>query len=193
MSFEKPSSLELFEDRWLTGGLFSGWYRHHVEQLGLKGTEKILDFGCGSGNFARFAVKKLKKGGQITCLDTSKAWLEIAKKRLNKQAGISFSHKTIQEMMKDQTRFDLINVHWVLHNIPVDQRRETVQTLVGSLNTGGRLIIKEPTRETHGMPSWQIRDLMREAGLVEVKCQETKSMKGPAFLGFFRKDRPSGA
>ena len=95
MSFENPSALELFGDRWLNGGLFIGWYREHVEQLGLKGTEKILDFGCGSGHFARFAAKKLKKGGQITCLDTSKAWLEIARKKLNKTSGIHFSNLSL--------------------------------------------------------------------------------------------------
>ena len=53
-----------------------------VESIGLKGDEKVLDFGAGWGENTRYISQRLKGDGRVTALDVSKQWQDVAKKRL---------------------------------------------------------------------------------------------------------------
>ena len=60
--------------------LFSFLYKNYIRTLNLKGNERVLDFGSGSGAGSKHLAKILQKsGGHITCIDISKYWTEKAK------------------------------------------------------------------------------------------------------------------
>ena len=79
--FDNPSFLFKLEDKIKAaiGGRFM--YYPYYRQFNLKGSEIVLDFGCGGGVGSKCLAKLLNKDGRITCVDTSKYWIEIAKKR----------------------------------------------------------------------------------------------------------------
>lgn len=79
MSITEPSktSIRVHEFFWLK--LMKGYYRNFVESFDMKGDEKVLDFGCGPGATSKFIAQILEKGGgELTCLDLSKIWIERA-------------------------------------------------------------------------------------------------------------------
>jgi hypothetical protein len=58
MTFQEPGSVEIFLAI-AAGRVFSGVYSESIDSLGLKGHEKVLDFGSGSGNPARHLAQRL--------------------------------------------------------------------------------------------------------------------------------------
>ena len=61
--------------------------------------------------------------------------------------------------------FDVVLVHWMLHDVPPWDRPSIVAELARLLRPGGRLFSREPTGAKHGMPAAQARELFAAAGL----------------------------
>lgn len=83
---------------------------------------KILDLGCGTGDLALGAARKLKGHGGVTGLDFSKPMLEIAEKRLKKlgspEAGtVHFVLRKAEELPIDEAPYDLVLSGFVLRNL----------------------------------------------------------------------------
>ena len=71
--------------------------------------------------------------------------------------------------------FDVISTFHVIHDIPPANRQDIVKTLAQKLKSGGYFFIKEPVKESHGMPVEEIQALFTEAGLQEIEYKNTKS------------------
>jgi SAM-dependent methyltransferase len=69
-----PGGMEIFTTRLMLHGLLSGSYRRFVDGMGLRGDERVLDFGAGSGAAAGHLAKRLQAGGHLTCVDISPGW-----------------------------------------------------------------------------------------------------------------------
>jgi ubiquinone/menaquinone biosynthesis C-methylase UbiE len=181
--FEKPSFLFVLEDilkNFLGGPLL---YSPYIKSFGIKGNERILDFGCGGGISSRCIAKKLTKGGFLTCVDTSKFWIKKAERRLRKYNNVEFKTGDIRDLDIPDSSYDIMSIVHVIHDIAAELRQATVKSLAAKLKEGGKLFIIEPTKKTHGMPIEEIRTLMRNAGLVETN----KSIKKSSYKGEFTK------
>lgn len=189
MDFEKPSRRDVFVHTLAGYVLMSGAYRKFVDTFGLKGDEHVLDFGGGSGALTRHIAKRLRKGnGQVTCLDTSEAWLEIAKKKLRKFPNVKFVSGDVSTLVRGGPQFDVISVHITLHDIDKELRQGVIHALSSILKNDGKLFIREPIKEGHGMPADEIRELMRNAGLHEIRFSEGKlAFVGLTYSGVFEK------
>jgi 16S rRNA G1207 methylase RsmC len=56
----------------------------------------------------------------------------------------------------------------------IAERPARVARLAEALKPGGRLVIEEPKKESHGMQLAEIRTLMDRAGLGEIEAEERK-------------------
>jgi ubiquinone/menaquinone biosynthesis C-methylase UbiE len=189
MDFEKPSRRDIFVHTLAGYVLMRGAYQKFVDTFGLKGDEHVLDFGGGSGALTRHIAKRLRKGnGQVTCLDTSEAWLDVARRKLRRFRNVKFIAGDITSLVRGGPQFDVIAVHIALHDIDKELRQRAVHALSSTLKNDGRLFIREPTKEGHGMPADEIRELMRNAGLREIRFSEEKlAFVGPTYSGVFEK------
>jgi len=140
-------------------------YKPFVERIGLRGNERVLDFGAGWGDVAFYAAPKLTRGGTMTLLDISSTWQQVAKKRLKRFSNLSFVNADIFAAGIPEGSYDVIVVHFMLHDIPRQERGGIVQELARKLKPGGYLYLSEPTVKSHGMPIDEIQELMRAAGL----------------------------
>lgn len=65
---------------------------------------KVLDVGCGTGNFS---IKMAKQGCQVTGIDISKEMLKVAMAKANeKNLNIGFYHMDVYNMEFDDSYFD---------------------------------------------------------------------------------------
>ena len=189
MRFKEPGFLEIFITLVLGRFISSAFYQQCVDSLGLKGNEKVLDYGSGSGFGSKHIAKYLlKDGGQLTCVDISKVWMKTIKKRLKKFPNVEFKHGDISNLNIEDNRYDAVIIHFVLHEVEKHSRQDKVNILSSKLKKKGKLIIKEPTRKTHGIPLQEIRDLMTSAGLKETDFKISKSrLFGQRYEGIFSK------
>ena len=172
--FEHPSTLFVLEDslKILAGYLL---FSRYIKAFGLKGNERVLDFGCGGGVGSRCLANLLKKGGHLTCIDISNFWIKRAKRRLRKYDNVDLKAGDIRELDIPDASLDAISTIYVIHDIPPADRRETISTLSQKLKPGGTFFIKEPIKKSHGMSVDEIRSLLSDAGLGEIAHRQTES------------------
>ena len=181
--FEHPSILFILEDK--LKGLLGGplLYNPYFKTFGLKGNERVLDFGCGGGTGSRCLANLLDKDGHLTCIDVSRYWIVKARKRLGKYPNIECKAGDIRELDISDYSFDVISAIHVIHDIAPDERQDIVKTLSQKLKKGGLFFIREPIKKSHGMPVEEIRALFSDAGLNEIEHKETKS----EYMGKYQK------
>ena len=173
--FEHPSILFILEDKLkdLLGGLLL--YKPYYRAFGLKGNERVLDFGCGGGAGSRCLANLLSKDGHLTCIDVSSYWIRKARKRLDKYSNVECKSGDIRKLDIPDSSFDIISIIHVIHDIAPGDRQETVNTLSRKLKGKGILFIKERIAKSHGMPVEEILTLLSDAGLNEINHRVTKS------------------
>ena len=173
--FEHPSTLFVLEDK-LKGLLGRPLlYNPYFKTFGLKGNERILDFGCGGGAGSRCLANLLSKGGYLTCVDVSSYWIAKARKRLKKYSNVECKSGDIRERDMPDSSFDIISTIHVVHDISPADRQDIVKTLSQKLKAGGLFFIREPVKKSHGMPVEEIRTLLSGAGLKEIGHKVNKS------------------
>ena len=188
MSITEPSkiSIRVHEFFWLK--LMKGYYRRFVVSFGLKGNEMVLDFGCGPGSTSKFIAQIVEKGGgELTCLDLSKTWIERARKHLSRFSNVEYYAQDIRKWDEKNNYFDAAVIHFMLHDIDKSERQEVVRALAEKMKAGAKLFMREPTKEGHGMRPEEIRELMLENGLEETDSKTAKKfMMGIIYTGIFR-------
>ncbi len=181
--FEHPSILFVLED--MLKGLLGGplLYNPYYKTFGLKGNEKVLDFGCGGGAGSRCLANLLSENGYLTCIDVSRYWITKARKRLEKYSNVECKSGDIRGLDIPDASFDVISTIHVVHDIAPAERQDIVKILSQKLKAGGLLFIREPIKESHGMPVDEIRALLSDAGLREIEHKQTKS----EYMGKYQK------
>jgi len=108
--FEHPSLLFVLEDGLKNLVGVPLFYNPYMKSYGLKGNERVLDFGCGGGVGSRCLAGYLKRGGRLTCLDISHYWVEKAKKRLARYANVECRAGDIRELDIADASFDVVSI-----------------------------------------------------------------------------------
>lgn len=189
MSFKNPGRLDILTDRLSGHYFFRRYYSEFARHLRMSGSERVLDFGSGSGALSRHIAKSLRKGGGgLVCLDTSHPLLNQARRHLRKYDHVEYVSDEISEYAQSASRFDIIVVHFTLHDIDKKERPQIVKSLSRVLAPDGRLCICEPTRKDHGMPVKEIRGLMSAAGLKEIEHGHGRAyFTYPTYTGLYVK------
>jgi ubiquinone/menaquinone biosynthesis C-methylase UbiE len=186
MSFIEPSALEVAVNPFLNRTLLAPYHNALVRRLKLRGDETVLDYGSGCGVLSAKIAHALQSGGRLTCVDISRLWLETARKETRRYSHVSFYLGEIRGLDLKPASFDLVFLHFVLHDLPVDGRMPVIQHMTGLLKPGGSLFLREPLNPSHGMPAAEIQSLMQLAGLQQVECVREKiSFLGEVTTGRF--------
>jgi len=176
VSFTEPGRFEVIMTRFATATFARGYYGRLAREIGLTGNETVMDFGVGSGMASRYLAEDLSKGdGHLTCVDISRVWIEVAKKRTKSFSNVDYKLGEISSLDIGDKSYDVVVVSFVLHDVDEQERPIIANELARKLKPGGRIVIKEPTGSDHGMDPSDIRLLMSGAGLKEV---ESTSLKG---------------
>ena len=180
--FEHPSLLFKIEDllKVLLGKPFL--YGKYYDTFNLKGNETVLDFGCGGGTGSKCLAELLEGNGQLICLDTSTHWTEKARQRLSKYNNARVITGNIDDAGLPDSSLDIITTIHVIHDIAPSLRLNTVKSLSAKLKSGGKFYIKEPVRQSHGIPLVELRRILHIAGLKEIEHHITEKEYTGVFL-----------
>jgi ubiquinone/menaquinone biosynthesis C-methylase UbiE len=161
------------------GSLAENIYKDYVEKLALRGDERVLDFGTGSGNPALHLARKLQgRGGRLTCVDVSERWMKLARRRLRRFSNVDYYLGDITWLDILPASQDIVFLHFVLHEIPPAERPEIVRRLCARLAAGGKLYVREPLRF---ISEAEILQLVGRNGLRE-ESSSTSEIKTQGFV-----------
>ncbi|MGE5286273.1 MAG: class I SAM-dependent methyltransferase [Micromonosporaceae bacterium] len=97
---------------------------------------EVLDVGCGTGiQLASYQ----HAGCRITGIDASPAMLEVARRRLGKEASLHLGDAA--RMPYPDRAFDLVLAATVLHEMPPTARTATLGEMKRVLRAGGRILL----------------------------------------------------
>jgi SAM-dependent methyltransferase len=179
-----PSGMEVFLTR-LFGTLGSSVYRDYVRRLGLKGNERVLDFGSGSGVCSRHLAQALQRGGYLTCVDISPVWVRVCQRTLRRYSNVDYHLGPVDTLPIPDHGYDAVFIHFVLHDIPAADRPAIMRCLAAKPANGGRVFVREPYGP-EGIAVDELRVLMTSAGLRESTCAlTTVPLMGPTYEGVF--------
>jgi ubiquinone/menaquinone biosynthesis C-methylase UbiE len=159
----EPSSISIYMQRALRPISRKFYYTDYANALPLKEKDRVLEFGSGVGTMAKILANRLGKG-QITCVDISRRYLSATKRHLKDYPNTSFYEGRLVNLDLKENSFDMINVHLVLHDVLVENRKSLVEEMFTLLRPGGKLYIREPLKASHGMPVTEIKSLFENAG-----------------------------
>jgi len=187
VDFVNPPYAFVLFDGWLAPRLFRSFYGRYAASIELTGSETVLEFGCGSGGVAERLAPKLPNGS-LTCIDISPPMIQIAEQRLQSYANAHCRIGRIEDLEIPDAAYDVVVIHNALHDVSSEDRPATVRELARVLRPGGQLVLREPTKPTHGMPADAYRELLSDAGLREIRSHESKVFPmGSSFEGVFVK------
>jgi trans-aconitate 2-methyltransferase len=93
----------------------SRWGRTVVDRLDLRGDERVLDAGCGTGRVTAMLLERLP-GGEIVALDASASMVELARERLGYDQ-ITYVLADLQESLPVRPPVDAVlstaTFHWI--------------------------------------------------------------------------------
>ncbi len=191
MPSTQPGSLEIVGNRLLLNGLLSGQYKRYVLSLGLRGDERVLDFGSGSGAAAKHLALLLERGGgALTCVDISPRWLAEVRKVLRRYPNVDYRLGRIDELDLPDASEDVIFIHWALHDVPAEDRPSYLRAFARLLRPEGRIFIREPSEKNRekGLSWEEMRSGMADVGLREVNHADDRFfLSGPMVRGVFER------
>lgn len=108
---------------------------NHIEKFKKKG--KILDYGCGTGEFLKAAKKQ---GWKVAGVEPNE------KARIQANLKLKNKIKSSIEDIKKDSEFDIITLYHVLEHI--HDLRKTIKKIITHLNPDGYLIIAIPNYDS---------------------------------------------
>ncbi|MCJ7550057.1 MAG: methyltransferase domain-containing protein [Anaerolineae bacterium] len=115
------------------------WGERLVAELDLKGTERVLDLGCGDGRVTA-QLAALAPDGEVVGIDASRGMIEVAREKTGQ--NLSFRLLDIDHLDYEDA-FDVVfsnaTLHWVLdhHRFLLNVRRALRKDGVLRFNFGG--------------------------------------------------------
>jgi ubiquinone biosynthesis O-methyltransferase len=110
-----------------------------LELIGDVSGRRVLDLGCGDGEFA---LELTKRGAVVTGIDSSPAMIDAAKKRATQHnADITFQVATAEQLPFAAEQFDVVTAITIL--CFVEEAGPVFCEIARVLRPGGRLVIGE--------------------------------------------------
>jgi trans-aconitate methyltransferase len=135
-----------------------------MQLVHFKGTEVILDVGCGDGKITAAMAKKVPQGS-VVGIDISSSMIQVVQNAFPHQTNLKFYVQDAANV-HDEQQFDLITsftvMQWVL------EQQAALQCFEKALKPGGKLWIQMPT----GLPK-------------AMQCALEKTMSSPRWKSYF--------
>ena len=127
---------------------FSNWsvtrnidyMQQYAEFCGLIENDTLLDVACGTGEYAIYCARKIKK---VCGVDLSNKMIEVARKNAHnlKLENISFEVQDVLKLRFESNRFSIVNCKSAFHHF--DDYEKNICEMKRCCKTGGRISVQD--------------------------------------------------
>lgn len=140
--------------RMLTRGQEREYRNRLLDLAGIAPGDDVLDIGCGTGTLAVAAWHRCRPGGTVTGVDISEKMLAAARRKTGRAAArVTLLSADSADLPFDDGSFDVVVVTTVLHMLPEDRLKPSLEEASRVLRSGGRLLVVDyagdPKRRRH--------------------------------------------
>lgn len=148
----------------------TGWGLKVIDRLDLRGDERVLDAGCGTGQVTEALLRRLPNG-RVIALDGSPSMIEAARERLGSDRATYLVHDLLDPLPPSLDPVDVIistaTFHWI------GDHDRLFANLAAGLRPGGRLEAQCGGRGNIADIEAVVRSLGRDEGF------DAKTFPGP--------------
>ena len=116
--------------------IFEKWPPKIISIAGISEGDHVLEVGCGTGVFARQAVKRVGDNGRLVGLDLSESMLGVARKIC---PTVEFRQGNVMALPFDDNAFDVVVSSFMLMFVPDPEK--AVQEMMRVLKPEGKLVV----------------------------------------------------
>jgi len=124
-----------------TLGMYRGFIKRAVYDMGIHPDDHILDLGCGTGRNAKLMAGYLNRKGRITGLDISEHMERQFQQHFKVDKRVEFINRRIDRPFNLQKIYDKVFISFVIHGFPHDVRYTVLQNAYDHLKQAGSFFI----------------------------------------------------
>jgi len=124
-----------------TLGMYTGFIKRAVYDLGIRPDDRILDLGCGTGRNAQLMSGYLNQKGRITGLDISKHMERQFLRHFRDDKRVEFINQRIDLPFNLKKTYDKVFISFVIHGFPHDVRYTVLKNAYDHLKQAGSFFI----------------------------------------------------
>jgi len=124
-----------------TLGMYRGFIKRAVYDMGIHPDDHILDLGCGTGRNAKLMAGYLNQKGRITGLDISEHMERQFLHHFKGDKRVEFINRRIDRPFNLKKTYDKVFISFVIHGFPHDVRYTVLQNAYDHLKQVGGFFI----------------------------------------------------
>ncbi|OQX85963.1 MAG: hypothetical protein B6D63_01150 [Candidatus Latescibacteria bacterium 4484_7] len=125
----------------VTFGRYSSFIKRAIALMGIEPSDRIVDFGAGTGKNACIMMSYLSDEGEILGVDISDEMMSQFEKKCSAYPNAKIVNARIDRPLQLGGRFDKAFISFVLHGFPHSARFEIIRNAYSALKDGGEFFI----------------------------------------------------
>ena len=144
-AYVHPKAVRFFERQWLVNlilwGNFAELRDAALAELGDELPGRTLQVACVYGDFTPRLTERIPAGGSLDVVDVLPIQLANLRRKLAPGASVELIHRDASDLGFADHSYERVVLFFLLHEMPLDVRRSTLEEAVRVLKPGGRLVI----------------------------------------------------